>query len=223
MTLVFNEALRNQPLVTQLSAVDLGGNGTLNLYDSGGVLLAPVTLESPAFIVTESVATLSGVLPSTAVQSGLADTFDIRNGDGALILTGDIGPDLGPSPLFIGAGFKILSLTMTVLQGTVVADQYASTLIYPYRGRDDFNVAGDVTGGLRRLLQLPDEYNASANITGSLTIQGARFPEETGQDEYNASGAITGTITVLQLQFPEIPAQDEFNVAGGITGTLTIS
>lgn len=122
MSVTIPTASRNAMCDALVDKVDDGaGAGTLNIYDSGDVLLASLVMTDPAFgAAATGVATAAAIADdASADASGTADYFTLEDSDSNEILRGSVGTsgeDLNLNTTTIAAGgvVSVSSLTVTM-------------------------------------------------------------------------------------------------------------
>lgn len=121
MALTHSTAARNA-LADQIDALINTGSGTATLViKDGATVLATINLPNPAFGAASSgVITLGSTSAATATGTGTADSFDIEDRDGTVVVSGSVTATSGGGDIELdntsvtsGQSVEITSLTYT--------------------------------------------------------------------------------------------------------------
>jgi hypothetical protein len=122
MAVTLSTATRNAACKAIVDLIDAGtGAGTLEIQDSGNTEIATLTFSDPAFGDPATGTATADTITSDTDATGGDDAalFQIKDGDGTVVLSGSVGTsgaDINLNTLTIGAGatVSITSLTVTV-------------------------------------------------------------------------------------------------------------
>jgi hypothetical protein len=91
VSIVYNSAVKDARMNVVLDAIDVGTAGSIELLDSGDVLLASAPLNLPSFIEASQALTMitsPTVQCASAAASGIATKAQIKSSAGTVIISG---------------------------------------------------------------------------------------------------------------------------------------
>lgn len=112
MSVVYSQLAIDDRLDGVVTAIDTGGNGSLNLY-AGSTLVSTISLANPCGTVDGGVLTFSGtLLDPAAAGTGLIDSGTISNGAGSVVVSGlTAGIPLSGADIIINNGLNSTLVT----------------------------------------------------------------------------------------------------------------
>ena len=122
MSITLSTSARDDAVNALADMVDVGGAGTIEFYTASfATLLAELSFSNPAFGAgTSGTATANAITTDTSANdSGTLSVFQIINGEGSPVLSGDVSASGGDinfdsTAVIIGDTIRVDSLTLTV-------------------------------------------------------------------------------------------------------------